>query len=350
MSIAAAFGRATDRARLERRPINLGLELLSYRRRLPERPLPTLLFACFLEAVAIGVLALPDLTVKVVFSSTLLATAVAIVYITLFRSSLEISVHEYGVRIARGKNYVVALFSNVERVYATSGGEEKPRLVLHFGDKRMLSIEGWDHALRTTFDAILESSNKVIGPRVLADFYAGEPVDFGAVRLSRHAILVRHGRLPIKNIASVSVRRGRFMVVQDDGRTFVSMECFKVATSRHSSCSCRAFAAVTRQGGRREASSSSPNRRVPPELDRRFGSGFRASEDVGGPVYRSDRGRGKGRARAARLPLRSRRRAGSREVGEERARLDRDRLVPGRRPRPHRRRGVEGARQARALR
>jgi hypothetical protein len=210
----------------------LGPLLISYRRRLPERPLPRLIFACGLEAVAIALLAIPDLSTRVISASSLLAIAVALVYFTLFRSGLTVSVHEYGIKVAHGGREEIALYSHVARVFSRGvdgPGGGKIELYLQLGDKRTLSIEGWDDQLRPACEAILERATGVIAPRVLADFYAGEAVDFGAVRLSKTFIASNRGRLPIRRIADAVVRRGRFLVISDDGHTFVSMERSEIA-------------------------------------------------------------------------------------------------------------------------
>lgn len=233
-------------------PVNrlFGPLLVSYRRRLPEHTIASLWSACLIEGVAIGVLAIPDLALRVFFSSALLGIAVVLVYLVLFRSAVRIDVHEYGVILTKNGRTESALFESLVRVYTSAtiawwrtggtalpsrgpmaglGPDQKISLNLELGDGRVVSIEGWDRELRPACEAILERATGVIAPRVLADFYAGQDVDFGGVRLSKNLISARQERMSLKRVASASVRRGRFTVVDDGGRTFVSMECFEVA-------------------------------------------------------------------------------------------------------------------------
>jgi hypothetical protein len=214
---------------LERDP-SMGRLMVRYRRRLPEHTIVSLWSACLIEGLAIGLLTLPDLAMRVFFSSALLGIAMVLVYLTLFRSALTIKVHEYGVRMTRGSHTESAFFSNVTRIYTRGlGPDQKISLELQLGDKRVLLIEGWDRELVPACEAILERATGVIAPRVFADFYAGEYLDFGAVRLSRRSIAARRARMSLQRVASATVRSGRFTVIDDAGQTFVSMECFEVA-------------------------------------------------------------------------------------------------------------------------
>lgn len=233
MSTGGFAGTAAGETAIRPLRAELGRALISYRRKLPEQPLPRLGLACVIEVFAIAVLAIPDFSIRVLFSSTLLAIAVALVYFTLFRSGFQLAVHEYGVELTRGKHRERALFSNVLRIRSSglSGSRERGaiKVRLELGDGRVLIIEGGDRQLRPACEAILERAGGVIAPRVLSDFYAGEAVEFGAVRMSKTYLSARERRLPLRSIASAEVRRGRFTVISDEGDTFFSMESFEVA-------------------------------------------------------------------------------------------------------------------------
>ena len=143
------------------------------------------------------------------------------------RDPLRVMIHEGGVVAMRGRAQTAMYYRDilqiqlVERRHALATLGFGPHLVLRITANKRPAIEiaGRGARFRAAVDEIMELAMRVVAPRCAADFYAGEEVGFGSIRLSRRGLSTTDAagkriEIPIGDLGAFKIDRGGLTIAR----------------------------------------------------------------------------------------------------------------------------------------
>jgi hypothetical protein len=214
---------AIARARVDAHRRELGKLVRSFQKHSGARAALSIFIALVLGALVIAASVEADLlTARAGLAAVAtIAWIAAACGLLALRDPLRVLIHEGGIVAVRGTAQAAMYYGDilqiqrVERRHAFAALGFGPHLVLRITARKRPAIEiaGRGARFRAAVDEIMELAMRVVAPRCAADFYAGEEVGFGSIRLSRRGLSMtepsgKRIEVPIGDVGAFKIDRG----------------------------------------------------------------------------------------------------------------------------------------------